>query len=321
MSEQTATATTAATAVQTATPTPQPSEAPALSPEKAEIKRLTTEHERRVRENIMERRKYEAQLKELSPKAQKGDEYEKLIRRAKLDPLSVVHGIWGEKGWDILTGAKIGDTAPANIIQAEMDRMRDEVRSEFSTRDATAKAQQEAAEKASVQNAFDGHKLEMARFFAASKAEYPALEERFGGNPRAVGDAIHAHIVNAFNTAHAAATRDGNQANVTAMTPRQAADALEEVEAGFAQRLAKHEKYAPKFREALTPKPMSNTMGGPKLQPSQSSQGQSQSNQLPQTRRTLSNDITGSTPGRQPPANLEERRRRAIERYNEVRRR
>jgi hypothetical protein len=310
--------TAAAPVAPTPTTEAQPTPAPAAPPERAELEKLRGIHEKRVKEAIIERRKFEAQLKELSPKAQKLAELEKLDALAKLNPPEFLKSKYGDKWYDIIVESKLNGAPPADVVAAEISRVEDRFNAELAKRDAAAKAQQEAASKAQQSSQLRQIRDDMAGFFHASKAEYPALEARHG-NPTAVGNALFAHIKAAWD-AHAKYDESGRLVSDTkAMTPKQAADELEEAERSFAQKVAAHEKYAPKFREALTPKQMSNTMGGPKLQ--QDSQQQSQSGSQQQARRTLSNDITGSTPGRQPPATLEERRRRAIERYNEVRRR
>lgn len=308
---------TPTTETQPTSPAPQ-----AAPPERAELEKLRATHDRRVKEAIVERRKFEAQLKELSPKAQRLVEIEKRDAMAKLNPPEFLKSIYGEKWYDTVVESKLNGAPPADVVAAEISRVEDRFNAELAKRDAAEKARQDAASKAQQSSQLRQIRDEMGRYFSASKAEYPALEARYG-NAEGVGNAIFGHIKAAWDKSAHYDESGRLISNTQALTFKEAADALEDTERSFAEKVAAHEKYAPKFREALTPKPMSNTMGAPKLQAQQQNQQQqnSQTSSQQQVRKTLSNDITGSTPGRQPPANPEERRRRAIERYNEVRRR
>lgn len=308
----------AAAPVQPPPTTPAP-EAPKPAPV-AETPNWQEQYAKKVREHVADRRKWESQQREMNPKIQRLAEIDKREALAKLNPPEYLKSIYGEKWYDTIVESKLNGAPPADVVAAEISKVKEEFQSELAKRDAAERERTNAAEKAQQSATLRSLRDDMSSFFHASKDSYPALDARFE-NPEAVGNAIFAHI-----QAHWEKTAVQNEQGRYVGKPlsyKEAADALETRERAFAKKLAAHEKLSPEFRELLTPKQINATL--PKqsqLAPSQS-QGQNSQSQdsQSQARRTLSNDITGSTQGQQAPASRAERWERAIEKHAEMRRR
>jgi len=297
----------------TATPAPAAIPAPAADATAAEL----ADYRAKVREaearaltekktRITERRQWEAEKKGLGEKLSKLSEYEKREREAKLNPSAYLEGVYGKDWYDRVVEAKVSGGAPtADTVALEIQRVRDEMEAKFSAEKSERAKAEEAAANQRVQEARQSLRYQGDALVKASAAEYPLLSKL--PNP---GAAIAQHIEEQFNEAHAK-RQEGEE--VFALSPKEAAEAIETMLYGFAEAAAQHEKYQPKLRERLTPQKVNGSLGATSQQ--QSAVQQPQSAQQPE-RRTLSNALTGSTPGRQAPRSDAERRERAIAAYN-----
>jgi len=288
---------------------PAPEAPPPADASKAELAAYKDRLAKKEREYITERRKWEGERKGLGEKLSKLSEYEKREREAKLNPSAYLESVYGKDWYDRVVEAKVSGGAPtADTVALEIQRVRDEMEAKFSAEKSERAKAEEAAANQRVQEARQSLRYQGDALVKASAAEYPLLSKL--PNP---GAAIAQHIEEQFNEAHAK-RQEGEE--VFALSPKEAAEAIETMLYGFAEAAAQHEKYQPKLRERLTPQKVNGSLGAPSQQ--QSAVQQPQSAQQPE-RRTLSNALTGSTPGRQAPRSDAERRERAIAAYNATR--
>lgn len=291
-----------------------PAAAPAAAPPapnewESKAKALQAERDRSVRERVVERRKFEGQLRQMQDRMkslesieQKFNQQQKLSR---LNPVEFINSIYGEKGWDVITEARINGVPPASLIEAEMARVREEFNGELSKRDQAAQQAAQRAQQAQLEASVREVTGSMEAFVSQKTDAYPALLERYG-SPKAVADALFKHARAEWDKTVQYDARGVVSQPGKVLSAKEAADALEAQERAVVE----------KITGRLTPKQTSAPIGGPKLNTSQQQQvAQSQQQQ----RRTLSNDIVGSTPGRQQAASAAEKRLKAIAAFNAAR--
>ena len=220
-------------------------------------------------------------------------ELEKQEANFKLNKSSYLKAKLGDDWYDQIVNEKINGGAPtADIVQAELAKMREEF-------DAARKADKEAIEKerqeansAALHDARRQVVAESSRFWTAKGSEYPLIDGL--GTPQQIGGELAARIERAYM---ASIEKDENGRVVvdgTAPSVHKIAEDWEGELVKLAERAASHAKYAARFG---------------KVAPPLKSEAQPQ-------RRTLSNDLTTSTPGqRPPPANQDEKRARAEAAY------
>lgn len=306
-----------AVAAPAAVAAPVAAEAPAAAPAapavdaakelEARLGKLQHERDLKVREVVVTRRQYETQLKQAQQRIAQLEQLEKAQQTAKINPVAYAREAWGDNWYDVLTEAKLNGVPPADLIAAEMGRMREEFAGELSRRDAEAQRQARvAAQRAQEQQLRAGMadvQGGFREFFEARGDNYPALAERYGGDSQAISRALFQHAKQVWD-ASVQYDEAGNMVRPgQVLDPKSAAEALEKRERDLVA----------KIQGRLTPTPNNAPIGGPRLQ-SQSSQQQQQ-----QTRRTLSNALTASTPGMKPANTQADKRARAISAFNAAR--
>lgn len=259
----------------------------------AKYKTLETEHQKKVREHIMERRKWESEGKTLREKAAKADAYEKREASARLNPAAYLKDLYGEQWHEMVTEAKVNGVAPAALVQQEMQKLRDELAEKDKARAEEGTKAQEAAKTQAEDSARQSLFAESASWYRTKATEYPLLA-KLGAEP-AVARIMAARIESEFHSSG------------KVMTSAEVADLIEGEVLEWAREAGKHEKYKPK----LQPPVASSTVSSSKQQ-----QGQPQQPAAP--RRSITNDITGSTSPRKPPADEKERAARADAAWNAV---
>lgn len=305
-------------AVAPVAPTTQAPAAPvAPAPEtgsklEAELKAVRDREAQRTREHLIERRKWEASNRANREKLSKLEQYEKTQALARMNPPEFLKGIYGDNWYDKVVESKLNGVPPADLIAAELSKMEEKFESKLKERDTQAKSTLEEQQKQQLEQARRGLHGEARDFYAASGNEYPILERL--GDADAVARVIAQRVESEWKkTAQfdesGRLTRQGR-----ALTAKEAADLVEADLLGFVEAASKHDKYKAKFAP-LPPAKESGTVGESKSQ-----QGKSQSG-LSQPRRTLSNDITGSTQERKPATSLKEKRERAIAAFTTARKR
>jgi hypothetical protein len=313
-------ATTAAPAPAAVTPTAPTTpavetkpEAPAEGDLAQKYRRLEAEHNRKVKEQIIERRKWDADRKTTGERLSKLAELEKRESQARLNPHLFLKSIYGDNWHEVVNESKLNGVPPADLIQSEMSRMRDEFEAKLKARDDESTSRLQAQQQQALEQARANIRIEAEEFYAASGADYPILE-RLGGK-EAVARAIAQRIEHEF---HATAKRNESGALLRqgrVLTTKEAAELIEGEMLAVAEAAMKAEKYKSRFAPRppdLTAEKKSESL---KLKQQPQSSGQ-------QPRKSLSNDITGSTKD-DAPARLtpEERRQRALAAFAAVKER
>lgn len=292
------------TATPKATPSPAPAPAapvaaPAKSPEVAALEAKLAESEKRAR--IMLQRQSEKLTNEakkeregLGSKLGRLTELEKREQRAKLDPSGYLADVYGKDWYDIVINAKLNNGAPtADAVALKLAEVEEKFESKLKARDEAQTKALAEREAASVAESRREQLAVASEFWTNGSKDYPLVEGL--GAPEQVAAEI-ARRREAHYEATMKRDESGRFLAHGQIIPLQKVAELWEAElVKLAERAAGHEKYAGK----LAPKP---AVAAPK------DVGQPQ-------RRTLSNDLTGSTQTRSAPANDSERRARAIAAY------
>lgn len=301
-----------------ATPPATPNAAPPPDATAAELKTWRDRAEKaealaaqKTREEIINRRKTDGERKTWGDKLKSADEYERLKREAQVNPRSAATKLWGEKYLEHLnTTAANGNAPTAESVAWELEQRDEKLRREFDERDQKrieAETQARQRDTEAQMQAFTADAVEYAK---TTVADFPIFEQF--ESP----DRIGAAIINRIRAVHDATIRRDPQTNKViregrVMTFKEAADALETDLIGIAERAAGNPKYAEKLLAKLTPAKNGGTV--PQVKSSQASSQGSQPSSQPssQPRRTLGNDLTGSTPGEPPKYRTEEQRQAA----------
>ena len=282
--------------------TQQPSEAD------RRLSELQRQRDMKAREVIVERRKFEAQLRQQQQRISQLEKLEQREQMARLNPPEFLKSIYGENWYDKVVESKLNGVPPADLLAAEMAKMREEFSGELSRRDAESQRQARVAAQQTQERQLRAGMADVqggfTEFFSAKATDYPALAERYGGDTQAVSRALFAHAKAAWDKTVQYDETGRMVAPGQVLSPRDAAEALEKAE----------RELVAKIQGRLTPAPTGGSIGGPRL----STQQQQQQTQQ-QQRRTLSNALTASTPGSRPAPSLADRRARAIQAFNAAR--
>lgn len=261
-----------------------------LAQTKAQLKAANDAVALAKRDDIVRRRQAEREKQSFGDKLKEADEYGRVKRTAKINPEAAAKMLWGDNWYDLMVSAKINGGVPTADVMADEIQKAEErglngakaLLEERDKKDAEAKTQAEAADKDRL--------LKDATFTAEHlSAEHPALSA-FGGHAQ-VGQLL----VNQFNPQMLARYRSAlsmGDVDTCAAMLKNSANALEANIVGLAEKVAASPKYADKLRALLTPAKPGATVP-PVVKASQSV---SQGNPVSQPRRTLTNDLTGSTP-------------------------
>jgi len=280
-------------------------------------RRLEAEHAKKVKEQILERRKWDADRKTTGERLSRLAELEKQQQSARLNPPAFLKSIYGDDWHTIVNEAKLNGVPPADLIQSEMARMREEFESKLRERDEGETKRSQQHQTAALEQARNNIRLESEDFYEASGAEYPILERI--GDKAEVARRIAQRIEAEF---HKTTRRDESGAVLRqgrVLTPKEAAELIEGEMLSVAEAAMKSEKY----KARLTPPDLTSEKksGSLKLKQQSSTPQQQPSGQpQPSVRKTLSNDIKGSTPDAAPVIQTpEERRKRALAAFDAAR--
>lgn len=267
----------------------------AIEKERDEYRQKVERAEKKVRINEIEMRKFSDEKKGIGAKLSAHDKMSKALEAAGLtvDDLlysrtnfePVAKKILGDNWYDKVVEMKInGGAISADAVAAELERAKNDIRNEFAQKAEQEKAEAERLANERAQQARQQLTEEAAGFLEKNWSEYPIFE---GNDKLRVAQALASYIESEYH-------RTGK-----VLTNKEAADALEGAELARAERLAGIEKYKTKLTEKLKPATVS-TSGAP-LQ--RRTEGE---------RRTLSNDLTASTPGQKRTSRTDEERMQAI---------
>ena len=183
--------------------------------------------------------------------------------------------------------------SPAALVKQEMDKLREENDAKWKARDDAEATARETAKTEGVEQARRSIFADAAAFYRAKTADYPLLA-KLGSEPK-VASVLAQRIEAEFH------------AQGKILTVIEAAELVEGEVLEWAREAGKHEKYKTK----LQPVAPSSTVA-----PSKQQQGQQQQSQV---RRSLTNQITGSTAPVTPPLSAQARRERVLAAYEAAR--
>jgi hypothetical protein len=312
----------------TATTTQPPAPAvttPAVPSEVEQLKAKLAEAEKREgtlkREVVVGRtqwqREREQQKQTFAEKLKDADWAARIRKLAAGDKLGVVRELFGEKGLEELnTLAANGGAPTAASVADAIEQAERRAEEKFKQQQAEQQKQAEESERQAFETDVQTARSEAALLFEHKGADYPLLAEF--GDKEAVGRALANNLTRAELDRYRAALKVGDtEARIGIM--RAVAERVEARAFALAEKAFGTEKYAPKLREKLTPAQKPGNPS-PVVKSSQPQSQQSPSSQsLSQGRRSLSNDLTGSTPPDAPTSLTDdERMRRALAKYEEA---
>jgi len=284
--------------------------APQLGPDEL-LKRERIAYERYKQKAAADTRAWETDKAELSTRASVAEQLEKREVLAKRNPVEFLSSIYGKDWYDVVVEAKVNGVPPAALIAGELDKLKADFDSKLSERDAAAKAQAEAAAKSSVEAERRALSMDARDWYGANADAYPLFRRL--GDANSIGATLAQRIEAEF---HRSTKRDASGAvvqNGRVLTAQQAADLLEADMISLAEEAASHAKYADKLRAKLQPQKPPGTVSAVKPAAAQTAPAAAQQ------RRTLSNEMTGSTPSDKPAMTAQERRAKAVAAWNSVR--
>lgn len=285
------------------TPAPDPiSEAKKFRDEGAALRDAA---EKRSRVHAIEARKFADEKKGIGAKLTEHGQFQKRlaeidkkIANAKLDPEPFLREYLGDDYYDRVISLKLNGGAPtAGTVTAAVEAVTEKFEKRLADEREAMLRQQRESEDARVAEELKHYTSQAAEFAKLNAKEYPLVMRNFGGNEQAVANSVMAYIRSEF---------DKTQKSPTF---KEALEKFEEHYVGIAEAAAGVDKYKEKLTGKLKPANTSPVGGVP--------QGGSRSGS---ERRTVSNDLTATTPGqRRQPTNDDERRERAFAAYEAAR--
>jgi hypothetical protein len=314
------------TPTQTATPAPAVV-TPAAPSEVEQLKAKLIEAEKREvtlkREAITTRRQAEREREQqklsFGEKLKAADQYARLQKLSQADKLAAARELFGEKALEELnTLAANGGAPTAASVAHDADQREKRILEEIDAREQKrANEQREASQRAEAAR-LRAHAAQASEFAKTATTDFPLLAWRAKTPERIAQVILQRQISEHADTAQ----RDPETNEVVVpgrmLSFKEAAELIEADLYAIGEQTAAVEKYAPKLREKLTlPKTPGNHS------PVAAVAAQSQQSPLPQSlsqgRRSLSNDLTGSTPPDAPEfLSDDERLKRSIAKYHEA---
>lgn len=301
--------TTPAQTTAPATP-PAPVETKAAPINEEEYRKLRLDRDRRVKAYVTEKRAWEGEKKTFGEKLSKLTELEQFDRLLQTNPLAALEKRLGPNAFERLSEMKANGTMPADMIAEQIERMRGEVEAKFTAQEQARKDAAVNEAKANSERARRQLTSEAREFYKGALKDYPIFAKF--GDEATVAATLAQRIEAEF---HRTTQRDPETGETLrlgkVMTVREAADLIEGELLGIAEEAAAHEKYRPKISARLQPVKEAATVPAQQTQQPKDSQ-----NAERQQRRTLSNQLTGSTQEQKPSLTPAERRARAVAAFN-----
>lgn len=247
--------------------------------------------EKKARVNANESRKFAsdktglgAKLTEYEQLKKYRADQERLDSQAKLNKAAFLESKFGKDWYDQIVQERINGGAPtADTVALEVAKVEERFKGELDKRDQAAAAERAQAEQRSIENELQQFRAEATGFAKANATEYPIFKRL--GDEAAIGAQLDAWI------------RGEHSRTGKVLTFKEAADALESNMLAIAEEALGAEKYRSKLTEKLKPANTSAVGGGPQQRSTEAE------------RRTLSNNLTATTPGQKRPYRTDEQRR------------
>lgn len=279
-----------------------PAAAPVVTPEAAALKadREKFESNRRVAELKLNREaqkfktERETEKKTWGEKLSQVERFEKLKANAKLNPEPYFRELLGDAYYEKMTEMRISGGAPAaDVVAAKVAEIEEKVENRFRAADEERKKQEAAQQEESARRSASEMQQQVvnavSEFWSANAGEFPAIAGE-GHSAAKIASMIASEVRRQFD-ASSEVDQETGEILKEGVAPSLKAVA-EQWETGLVSR-AKRVASLPRYSSHAAKE-------------APSSVGQQQ-------RRTLTNDLTASTPGRQTPAATEaERRERAL---------
>lgn len=295
--------------------TPQPAPAattqtqppiPGESDFTAKYKAAEAELNKRTKSHVIERRQWERERETLKQQAAKVAEFEKRESHAKTNPSAYLKSLYGENWQQLVSEAGLTGSTPAQLVQESMDALRAEFEAKEKAREDSAQKEREGAKSAQVENARRSLFADAATWYRSKAAEYPLLAKL--GADTVVARTIANRIEHEFNKTHQVDEEGNVIQRGRIFSESEAADLIEAEVLDWVAEAGKHEKYKPK----LQPSGTSTTVAPLSVK---------QAPEKPSAaRRSVTNDITGSTTATKPPNSDKERLARSAAAFEAARR-
>lgn len=275
------------------TPTTPATPSPAEQLAKLQSERDAFEKQRRlhaidVRKAGEEKKGLGAKLTELGELQKWKANQERLDKTAALNKSAFLESKFGPKWYDEIVEERVnGGAPPAALVATSIEALREEFQAKLDAKDKELEQRTATAKQADEQRVEQEWRGDMANFAKSKLDEYPVLKAV--GDERVIGSLVADKIKSEFERTQ------------KMLSPQEALDSVEAQALAIVDAAAGAEKYKSRLTEKLKPATV----------PASSLNGLRRTEQ-PAERRTLSNDLTASTPGRVPPRNDDERRARAI---------
>jgi len=267
---------------------PQPTEAEAkLKAREDAIAAREKKYADQAKKDARDKNGLGAKLSRLAELEKESAEHAKQQQLAKLNPIEYLKSIYGEDYYKIITDTQVSGVPPAQLIASEIQKIREEFRSEMEAEKKKAAETQTLAQQQEFEEARNEVVESASRFYDEHKADYPVFEKF--GNAKRIGEMLTSRI-----EAHFRETG-------ILLSEQDAANGLEESLLDILDAAVQADKY----KERLTPKPPSGkTVSSPGVPQGVQAAG----------RRTLTNNLTASSPSEKPrPRTQAEREQRAQE--------
>ncbi len=263
---------------------------PATPVESPEVLKLRADliHAKRLNDAIAKKQRdgFAKEKEGFGPKLTRLGELEKLHAQAKLNPEAFLKGVYGDDWYDRVVQTKVNGGAPtAGVLADEIAKMEEKFEAKLKARDEESAKQSEAQKAQGLVDARRQVANMAGQFWTAKGSEFPLIEALGTSEQiaQALADRVESHYLSTVK-------RDESGRIVVdgEVLP------VQTIAAQWHSHLAKaHEKYA-ELQKKVAPPSIHD-------QPSRS---------------TLSNELTGTTPGpRQPATSIEEKRARAEAAY------
>lgn len=291
------------------TPPPAATTTQPPPPEKGETditakhKALEAEFNKRTKSHVIERRQWERERETLKQQAARAAELEKRESHAKTNPSAYLKSLYGENWQQLVSEAGLTGSTPAQLVQESMDALRAEFEAKEKAREESAQKEREGAKSAQVEQARRGLFADAAAWYRAKASEYPILAKL--GAETAVARTIANRIEAEFAKSHKTDESGNVLERGRVLTESEAADLIEAEVLEWVAEAGKHEKYKPKLQTTSDPANVSASK---------------QVEKQPAARRSITNDITGSTSATKPPSSEKERRQRVLAAFEAARR-
>lgn len=271
----------------------------------AETKLAAAEKARRVHE--AEARKFANEKKGIGAKLSEYEQLKKLQSQAKMNKAAFLKATFGDDWYDQIVAERVSGGAPtADTVALEVEKVREEFAKKLEEQRADYEKQQRETQRRQIETELRTFNLQAVEFAKASAKDYPIFETL--GNDEQVASAI----VQRIRAEHDKTIKRDEETGAVlvagkVLSMKEAAELIESDLIAIAEKAAGAEKYRARLTEKFKPATVS-PVGGPQLRRTETVE-----------RRTLSNDLTATTAGRQPATTDEERRQRAIAAYSAVR--